>query len=343
VYFGGCDYLRLSSHPAVLAAVREALDDVGLNVSASRVTTGNHWLYQELEAKLAAFFGFERAVLVPAGYQANLVLAQALAGQFTHAFLDEAAHASLLDAAQFLNCQVVRFRHREPAALKEALAKARPLKRAIVLTDGVFGRDGSLAPLADYVAVLPEGGAVLVDDAHGAGVLGKTGQGTAEYLEVNRTQLLQTVTLSKALGVYGGVVLTAAPVARRITGTSRLFAGATPLPLPLAAGALAALNVLRHDPAVRARLVDNTAYVKDALRTSGWPVEATPCPIVPFFPRNAAETKRVHRQLWSRGIWPSLIRYPGANQRDLYRFALSSEHTRPQLDALVAALGACAA
>ena len=114
-YFGGCDYFRLTSHPAVLRAVRDGLNQFGLNVAASRKTTGNHRLYEELERKLARLFTAERAVFVSNGYLTNLVVAQALAGEFTHALVDARAHASLQDAAALLGCPVIRFAHRDPA------------------------------------------------------------------------------------------------------------------------------------------------------------------------------------------------------------------------------------
>ncbi len=175
LHFSGCDYFRLARSPKLAAAARSALKRNGLNVAASRVTTGNHPIYARLERELAAFFGAQTAVLLPDGYYAPLAAAQSLAGECTHAFLDELAHGALTDAAQLLDCGVRRFRHRDANHLKSLLQRAGPQARPVILTDGMFAHDGSVAPLRDYLKLLPAKGCMLVDDAHGAGVLGATG------------------------------------------------------------------------------------------------------------------------------------------------------------------------
>ena len=170
-YFGGCDYFRLACHPFLCRAARTAIKNYGLNVSASRVTTGNHQLYETLEDELAKFFGVPAAVLLSSGYAANLAVAQALAGEFTHVLLDAQAHPSLQDAAQFLQCPAREFKHRDPEDLSRLLRGCGAKARVIVLTDGLFPHDGSIAPLKEYQARLRPKSLLLVDDAHGAGVL----------------------------------------------------------------------------------------------------------------------------------------------------------------------------
>ena len=207
LYFAGCDYHRLASHPRVLAAARRGLKQFGLNVAASRKTTGNHSLYEELERALARFFQAERAVLVSNGYLTNLAVAQALCGEFTHALVDVRSHASLADAAFALEATVVPFAHRQPADLKKQLGKLGNRTRPIVCTDGMFSHDGSAAPLAEYLAALPANALLLVDDSHGAGVLGPAGRGTPSHCHVRDARVIQTITLSKALGAFGGAIL----------------------------------------------------------------------------------------------------------------------------------------
>jgi len=241
-YFGGCDYFRLASHPKVLRAAREGLATFGLNVSASRATTGNHQLYDRLELELANFFDVETALLLPNGYITNLAVAQTLAGRFSHALVDGRAHPSLEDAAQFLECPIVKFHHRDVEDLARVLRRLGSGVRPILLTEGMFSHDGSVAPLEAYLKVLPKDSLVLLDDAHGAGVLGKTGKGTAEYAGVSRRRIIQTVTLSKAFGVYGGAILATRRLREQIIARSRLFTGSTPLPLPLASAALEAVD-----------------------------------------------------------------------------------------------------
>jgi 8-amino-7-oxononanoate synthase len=306
VYFAGCDYYRLASHPRVLAAVRRGLRDFGLNVASSRKTTGNHALYEQLERKLARFFRAERAVLVDNGYMTNLAVAQAFRGEFSHVLME----------------------------LRGLGRGARPF----VFTDGMFSHDGSVAPLADYLDALPARAALLVDDAHGAGVLGRAGQGTPSHCGVRDARVIQTVTLSKAFGAFGGAILGSEAVANAILTKSRCFTGATPVPLPLAAGAMESLRVFRANPQLQVRLHANAAWLKARLRAGGLALPDAPGPIVPIIPQSPAEAVRLKRQLLAAGIHPPLIRYPGGPEGGYFRLVISSEHTRAQLAALAGAL-----
>ena len=184
----------------------------------------------------------------------------------------------------------------------------------------------------------PKTRCILVDDAHGAGVLGRTGKGTVEHAGVSRRRIIQTVTLSKAFGAYGGAILGSARLRQRILDRSRMFVGSTPLPLPLANAALAGVRILKANPALRRRLLGNAAYVKTSLRKAGLPLTETPGPIVLLLPRHAAETARLQRALLAAGIYPPFIKYPGGPRHGYFRFVISSEHTRPQLDALLKVL-----
>ncbi len=336
-YFAGCDYFRLASHPLVLKAAVTGLKRYGLNVSASRVTTGNHQLYEQLEHDLAKFFHAPTATLAANGYAPNLMVAQALAGQFSHALLDERAHGCLGDAAQLLDCPVLKFKHRDAADLArivERLGDCQPL----LLTDGLFSHDGSIAPLKAYLAILPARGIILLDDAHGAGVLGKTGRGSVEYAGVSTERIIQTITLSKAFGVYGGAVLGTRELRSAILSRSRLFSGNTPLPLPLASAAIKSVAILKTDRGLRKRLVGNVARVKSELLTGGFAVVDSPSPIISLMPENAEAAARLKRRLLARGIYPAFIKYPGGPASGFFRFAISSEHTHGQLNDLVAAL-----
>src|SRR5580704_17683793 len=195
-YFAGCDYFRLSSHPEVLRAVKEGLDRYGLNVAASRMTTGNHPLFAQLEKALAGFFGAPSALLTGSGYATNLIVAQALRDEFSHILMDRGAHLSLRYATRFFAGPVLEFKHRDAPDLARHLRRLRGKARPLVMTDGLFSRDGELAPLAEYLRILPASGMILVDDAHAAGMIGATGQGTVEYAGVPRRRIIQTVTLS---------------------------------------------------------------------------------------------------------------------------------------------------
>lgn len=341
VYFSGCDYFRLARHPAVLRAAADGLKTFGLNVAASRLTTGHHKIYEKLERQLADFFAAEDALLVSNGYMTNMVVAQALAGIFSHALVDERAHPALLDAASQLNCPVLKFKHRDADDFARAIARCGRGARPIVLTDGMFSHDGSVAPLKAYLKILPRDGWLLVDDAHGAGVLGKTGKGTLEHEKVCRRQIIQCVTLSKAFGVYGGVVLGPRELRRKIFERSRSFIGSTPLPPPLANAALQAVKLLgRHGKKLRLCLNQNAAYVKAALRAAGWKIPETPGPIIPVHAKTESEARALKKHLLAAGIYPPFLKYPGGGANGCFRFVISSGHRRAQLDRLIAALAA---
>jgi 8-amino-7-oxononanoate synthase len=300
-YFGGCDYFRLSSHPRILASIREGLDRYGLSVSASRVTTGNHPLYEELEERIAEYFGFPKAVFVPSGYVANLVVAEALAGQFDTVFIDEKAHPSLQTAVRLLGCPVINFPHLN---LKRVRGK-----RVLIATEGMFGQNGDIAPVRHYIKT---GAHVWIDDAHGAGVCEpRVGRDSVE------PRLIETVTFSKAFGVYGGAILCSAALANKIIST-RIFAGQTPLPLPLAYACLEAMKLLKPGSPLRKRLHANSKYAG----SSG--------PILQI----ASGDPALKQRLLKHKVFPSYIRYPGGPSKGYFRFAMSSEHTREQLDKL---------
>jgi 7-keto-8-aminopelargonate synthetase-like enzyme len=338
VYFAGCDYYRLASHPRVLAAVRRGLRDFGLNVASSRKTTGNHALYEQLERELARFFRAERAVLVDNGYMTNLAVAQAFRGEFSHVLMDARSHTSVADAAVLLGAQVVTFAHRDVTDFRRQLRGLGRGARPFVFTDGMFSHDGSVAPLADYLDELPARAALLVDDAHGAGVLGRAGQGTPSHCGVRDARVIQTVTLSKAFGAFGGAILGRREVAEAILTRSRCFTGATPVPLPLAAGAMESLRVFRANPRLQTRLHANAAWLKARLRAGGMALPDAPGPIVPVIPQSSAKATRLKRRLLAAGIHPPLIRYPGGPEGGYFRLVISSEHTRAQLAALADAL-----
>jgi 8-amino-7-oxononanoate synthase len=320
-----------------LRAVTDGLKRHGLNVAASRFTTGNHALYPKLEKDLARFFGAEAALLTSTGYVTNLVVAQSLAGHFSHALMDKRAHAALQDAALLLNCPVLQFKHRTVDHFATTLQRCGPGARPVVLTDGMFAHDGSVAPLRGYLKLLPRDGLILVDDAHGAATLGKTGRGSIEMEAVNRDRVVQTITLSKALGVYGGVILSSKTLRMRFA-TSRIFVGSTPLPLPLAYAVGQSLQILRRDKTLRRRLQQNSNFVKSALRHTGFTIPDAPGPIVPLHFDELKQIARVKSALLGADILPPLIHYPGGPANGYFRFVISSEHTQRQLEHLVQAL-----
>jgi 7-keto-8-aminopelargonate synthetase-like enzyme len=324
-YFAGCDYLRLSSHPAVLKAARKALDTVGLNVSASRKTTGNHAIYSELEDATRRFFNAECAVISSTGYFTNIIASQALRGSIDRVFIDERAHGSLRDAALFLDCRIESFAHCDPSDLEKKFNK-RSDEKIAVLTDGMFSHDGALAPLAKYREVIGPNALLWVDDAHAGGIIGKNGRGSVEEARLSRRNLIQTITFSKAFGTYGGAILCSGEVGGAIIERSAAVGGNTPTPLPLAYATVAALKLC--DANLRSELFNNIrAFWKRLDR----PARSQLTPIIAACPENPSALRR---KLLAAEIYPPLIKYPGGPAEGYFRFALSSEHSARQINAL---------
>lgn len=337
-YFSGCDYFRLASHPEVIAALKEGLAKNGLNVAASRLTTGNHLIYGRLEEQLAKFFGAENALMVSGGYVTNLIVAQALSGSFSHAIVDEKAHPSLWDAARFLDCPVVTLRHRNVEDLRQVVRRCDPGANLMLLTDGMFAHDGSVAPLEKYLEALPQDAILLVDDAHAGGVLGNAGKGSVEHERVSRKRIIQTTTLSKAFGTYGGAILGTLNLRKRIIEHSKMFLGSTPPPLPLAHAAMKSLAILKKDRSLRERLRANAKLVKDSIHAAGTLSETTPGPIVPVVPQSARHAARIKESLLRAGIFPPFVKYAAGPANGYFRFVISSEHSREQLQSLIKVL-----
>jgi 7-keto-8-aminopelargonate synthetase-like enzyme len=198
----------------------------------------------------------------------------------------------------------------------------------------MFSRDGAVAPLSEYLRVLPPEAWLLIDDAHGAGIIGQNGRGTVEYCGTNRRRLIQTITLSKAFGSYGGAILCSKQLREKIEERSQLFVGSTPLPLPLANAALQALTILETNPAHLSRLSRNSDRVKRALKSGGFALPPNPGPILALQPASPSAEAQGKRALLKAGIYTACIHYPGGPASGYFRFVISSEHSSEQLQNL---------
>jgi 8-amino-7-oxononanoate synthase len=235
----------------------------------------------------------------------------------------------------------VPFRHCNPRDLARRAKSLGKRSVPVLLTDGMFSRDGRAAPLREYCGVLPKRTTLLVDDCHGAGVLGPNKRGTVEYEQLPRSNIIQTITLSKAFGAFGGAILCSTKLRHRILSSSSAVTSSTPFPLPLARAALAALKLLEKNEGFGSRLSENHRSVREQLRAVGFEVEDFPGPIIPFYTRNKGDAAKVSRALLKHGIHPPLIRYPGGPESGFFRFVISSEHSRKQLRKLCVCLAAC--
>jgi len=272
VDLAGNDYLGLSRHPAVLAAAAGALARYGLGATGSRLVRGSTEAHAALEHDLANWLGVESALVYSSGFLANLGAVRALAGPGTLLLSDAYNHASIVDGCRASRAQVVVTPHADVAAVERALAARPPEQPAVLVTESVFSVDGDLAPLAELHAVCRAYGALLlVDDAHAAGLLGPAGAGAVVDAGLaGEPDVVLTLTLSKSFGAAGGVIAGPAALTTALVDTGRTFIYDTALPPAVAAGAYAALDVIRSAEELRAELHDRARLV--GKRLTGFPV-----------------------------------------------------------------------
>jgi 8-amino-7-oxononanoate synthase len=317
------DYLNLTQHPAVKAAAIAALERHGVGAGASRLVTGNHPLFAELESRLARLKQAEAACVFGSGYLANAGITPALVGAGDLVLIDELAHACLWAGARLARATVLPFRHSDSSHVAALLDRHRGRHpQALILTDGVFSMDGDLAPLSQLAALADRYDAWLMsDDAHGIGVLGGgrgSGFGPAGKIDVP----LQMGTLSKAIGAYGGYLCASASVIELIRNRARTFVYSTGLPPAIVAAAIAALDLIGHEPGYS---VLPLAKAKTFTRLLGLP-EAT-SPIVPLIIGDAAAALAASRLLESEGFLVIAIRPPTVPEGTArLRFAFTAQH-----------------
>lgn len=343
LYFGGCDYLRLSRHPEVVACLQASAEKAGhISVGASRSTTGNHAIFESLERELAAYLSCEAAVLTGAGYLANLSLAAYFREHASHLIIDSRAHSSLKDAARLSELPMHFYQHRNVGSAAEICKKLQPPTQCFLLTDGVFGLDGTTAPLSNLHALLPEEIGFVIDDAHGFGVMGMEGKGTGSEIDWGCRPIIRTISLAKTLGCHGGAVAGSQHVIETIHSRSPVWSGHTPFPVSLGEACSVSLSKLAKDRTRHRRLNENLNQMGRLIKKStAWPSIKLSFPVVSFVcdrmenPNFRAEMERIFIQ---HGIFPSIIRYPGISERLLIRLAICSEHALEDLKILVAAL-----
>jgi len=300
------DYLNFTQHPAVKQAAMAALERYGAGSGASRLVTGNHPLYAELEARLARIKHTEAAVVFGSGYLANSGIIPVLIGSDGLVLLDELSHACIYAGAQLSRGRIITFRHNDVYHARELLEAHRAQHdQALVVTDGVFSMDGDLAPLADLLALANEHDAWLMsDDAHGLGVVGG-GRGSSFLGNTHIPIRLQMGTLSKAVGAYGGYLCASQAVIELMRNRARTFIYSTGLPPAIVAGAIAALDIIEREPDYAARPVQKaTAFTQAA----GLP--AAQSPIVPVIVGDEEKTMAAARLLVEEGYLVAPIRPP---------------------------------
>jgi len=335
--FSSNDYLGLASDPRLAAAVTDALRENALGAGAARLISGDHPLHEALERELAEFKRAEAALLFGSGYLANVGTIPALAGRRDVIYADALNHASLIDACRLSRAEVRTFPHLDLAGLADMLDADRGrFRRRLIVVDGVFSMDGDLFPLCELTNIAQAYDAwTYVDDAHGTGVLGENGRGSAEHWRIEGQIDVIMGTLGKAFGVAGAYVTGSRVLIDYLLNRARAFVFTTAQPPALAAAALAALHVIQSEPELRARLRRNAARVRSALRVPG-PAGGH---IIPVLIGEGDATMRVGAALRERGILVGAVRPPtvplGTSR---LRITLSAAHTDDDIERLLGAL-----
>jgi 8-amino-7-oxononanoate synthase len=342
VLFCTNDYLGLADDPRVTAAAAEAIARAGWGAGASRLISGSRPEHAALERALAAFKSAQAALVFPTGYQANLAVVGAVAGEQDCVFLDKLNHASLIDAARLCGARVRVYPHNDVEKLGGLLAESARFRRRVIVTDAVFSMDGDAARLPEIVALAERHDALtVIDEAHGTGVLGEHGGGAAEHFGVADRVDLTVGTMSKALGGAGGFVVGARAWIDLVINRGRSFLFTTAAPAAQAAAASAALAIVRAEPQRRTRLHANAERIRRGLRDVGPPPEHTPpgSPIIPVVFGSAARATAAAGFLLERGFFVPAIRpptVPAGSSR--LRISVSSAHTDGDIDGLIAAV-----
>jgi glycine C-acetyltransferase len=335
------NYLGLADHPAIIHAAEKAERDYGYGLASVRFICGTQTIHRELEQRIAQFFGTEDAILYGSCWNANEGLFQTVTTEQDAIISDELNHASIIDGIRLAKARKERFKNRDMGDLRRALEGTKDARNKLIMTDGVFSMEGSIAPLPEMIRVAKEyGGFVVVDDSHGTGVLGKTGRGTAEELGVFGQVDAYTSTLGKALGgSHGGFTTGPKVLVEYLRQKSRPYLFSNTLPPAVVLGSIAALDLLEKDASLVTRLRENTTYFRAQLTSRGVTVREGIHPIVPILIGDTAKAIAMSIELLDRGIYVSGFGFPVVPQGQArLRCQVSAAHTREHLDRAIQAI-----
>jgi glycine C-acetyltransferase len=292
------NYLGLANHPRIVEAARRAVAEYGVGPAAVRTIAGTMDLHIKLEERLAAFKGVEAAITFQSGFSANVGCIPALVGRGDVIFSDELNHASIIDGSRLSRAQIVRYAHCDVQDLKRALQEKRSeFNRALVITDGVFSMDGDVAPLDEIYAVTQEFDTILmVDDAHGEGVLGRGGRGIVDHYGLHGKVDVEIGTLSKAFGVVGGIVSGDPLIVEWLRQRGRPFLFSSAMTVPDVAACLAAVDILEESTELVDKLWKNTRYFKEEMRNLGFDTGLSTTPITPVMLGEASLAQQFNEQ-----------------------------------------------
>lgn len=343
IMVGSNNYLGLADHPKAKAAAREAVDRYGVGTCGSRFLTGTIDLHEKLEERLAKFMNREAALTFSTGYQTNLGIISAIAGKGDHIIIDRMVHASIIDACRLSFATVHKYRHNSMKDLERILASLDPGAGKLIVVDGVFSMEGDIADLPGIVPLARKSGArILVDDAHGIGVLGANGRGTAEHFGLEKDIDLVMGTFSKTFASIGGVVVGDAKIISFIKHHARSLifsAAATP---GAVSSVLAILDMLETQPELRARLWVVTERMRTGFQAMGYDTGPSQTPIIPVLVHDDEKCFMLWRLLREEGIFTTPVVYPAVPPgHALIRTSYGAGHTNEELNKILAAFEKC--
>ncbi|MBQ0118306.1 MAG: aminotransferase class I/II-fold pyridoxal phosphate-dependent enzyme [Paludibacteraceae bacterium] len=337
IMLGSNNYLGFTENEKVIEAGIKALEKYGSGVSGSRFLNGTLDLHLELEHALAAYTGYEEAITCSTGFQTNLSIISAICGKNDYILNDRENHASIYDACRLTYATVLRYKHSDMEDLEKKLQSIPEIAGKLIVTDGVFSMRGDICRLPEICALAEKYGArVMVDDAHGFGVLGQGGRGTANYFGLTDKVDITMLTFSKSLASIGGCMLTSHRVADYVRHVSRPFIFSASMTPCSAATALAALNELEKDQERPVRLMNIAKYFQKELIASGIKIIEAPTPIVPIFTYKTLDTLYYGKRLFDEGVYVNPVVAPACVEGEcLLRTTLMATHTETIIDEAV--------
>lgn len=335
------NYLGLANHPRLRKAVKEAVDQYGVGPGAVRTIAGTMTLHIQLEERLAAFKRAEACITLQSGFTANLATIPALVGRGDVIFSDELNHASIIDGSRLSRATVVRYAHNNVDDLRQKIAETTEYGRRLIVTDGVFSMDGDIAPLDKICEVAEEHDILLmVDDAHGEGVLGEGGRGIVDHFGLHGRVDIEVGTLSKAFGVMGGLVAGKQPIIDWLRQRGRPFLFSSALTVPDTAACLAAVELLQESTELVDRLWNNAALFKKEMQNMGFDTGVTQTPIVPVMLGEATLAQKFSQRLFEEGVFAMAIGYPTVPQgKARIRVMNSAAHSHNDLEVALDVFG----
>lgn len=335
INFCSNNYLGLANHPKIVEAAKKAVDAMGVGPAAVRSIAGTTSLHVELEKRLAAFKGAESVITFQSGFAANLATIPALVGKEDVIYSDRLNHASIIDGCRLSGAKIVAYDHNSAVSLEEQIkATQGQFRRGLIVTDGVFSMDGDIAPLPEICEVAQRYGILLmVDDAHGEGVLGRGGRGIVDHFGLHGKVDVEVGTLSKAFGVVGGLVAGKAVIIDWLRQRGRPFLFSSAVTAPDAAACLAAVDLLEDSTDLVDRLWSNAGYFKQGMQALGFDIGASETPITPVMLGEAPLAQAFSRELFGEGIFAMAIGYPTVPQgKARIRVMISGSHSIADLD-----------